>query len=66
MESGSWQGLEKPGEWRQMKGLRRGQERSPSRCATLSGWSPPDLGETHHHRQRADFKANSQGLPDAD
>jgi excinuclease ABC subunit B len=63
MESGSWQGLEKPGECRQIRELRRGRELSPSRCATLSDWSSPDRDETHHRRQRADFKAIARDYP---
>ena len=46
-----------------MRELRRGRELSPSRCATLSDWSSPDRDETHHRRQRADFKAIARDYP---
>ncbi len=46
-----------------MRELRRVRELSPPRCATLSGWSSPDRDETHHHRQRADFKAFARDYP---
>jgi excinuclease ABC subunit B len=46
-----------------MKELRRGQEPSPARCATLSDWSPPDRGEAHHHRQRLDFRPTARDNP---
>jgi excinuclease ABC subunit B len=46
-----------------MRELRRGRELSPFRCATLSDWSPPDRDETHHRRQRADFKAIARDYP---
>ncbi len=46
-----------------MRELRRVRELSPPRCATLSGWSSPDRDETHHHRQRADFKASARDYP---
>ncbi len=46
-----------------MRELRRVRELSPPRCATLSGWSPPETRQTHHHRQRADFKAFARDYP---